>query len=52
MGPVADEAELVAIKKPGGGLLDGGLLQIDREGGLTGSDVFAVFGASLLRVCG
>ena len=36
-GPVADEAELVAVLEPGGGLFDGGLLDVRREGGLAGS---------------
>ena len=36
MGPVADEAEFVAVEKPGGGLLDSGLFEIGREWGLAG----------------
>jgi len=36
-GPVADQAEFVAVLEPGGGLFDGGLLNVGWERGLAGS---------------
>ena len=36
-GPVADQAELVAVLEPGGGLFDGGLFDVGRKGGLAGA---------------
>ena len=35
-GPVADEAEFVAVEEPGGDLLDGGLLEVVGEGVVAG----------------
>ena len=37
--PLTDEAEFVAVLEPGGGLFDGGLLDVGRQGGLAGVGV-------------